>query len=362
MRIFGSTKGKVFIGLATMLTMAVAAAGTALAGWGPQRPTFTWNSPASYITFNSITNNPQYGDERPFYDVRDLNSAAVTDKITVQDNQELILRVYFHNNAAENLNLVARNTRVEMALPSETATNLFSTAYISSNNANPSIVGDTVDFTGERPFKIEYVPGSAQIWTGVLRGNQLSDDIIKEGGALVGYNAIDGNVPGCAQFSGYVTAKVRVKMQPAPVTPVFSCDALNVTTSAGRKVDANVAYTATGGATFKSTTFDWGDGKKDTVNAASASHTYGADGTYTIATTLTFNVGGTDKTAVCSKQVTFTTVQPPVVQPPVVTPGKGVEVVTQLPNTGPGAIAGLFAGVSALAGGAHYLWTRRYGA
>ena len=38
----------------------------AVLAWGPDRPTFTIEQPANYVTFNSITNNPVHGDERNF--------------------------------------------------------------------------------------------------------------------------------------------------------------------------------------------------------------------------------------------------------------------------------------------------------
>ena len=35
-------------------------------GWGPDRRTYTMTTPAKYAVFNSITDNPNYGDERNF--------------------------------------------------------------------------------------------------------------------------------------------------------------------------------------------------------------------------------------------------------------------------------------------------------
>jgi hypothetical protein len=39
--------------------------------WGPNRSTFTIDSPANYVTFNSITDNPNIGDERNFVGIRE---------------------------------------------------------------------------------------------------------------------------------------------------------------------------------------------------------------------------------------------------------------------------------------------------
>lgn len=42
--------------------------------WGPSRDTYTIENPASHNVFNSITDNPDYGDERNFLRVRDSDS------------------------------------------------------------------------------------------------------------------------------------------------------------------------------------------------------------------------------------------------------------------------------------------------
>ena len=329
-------------------------AAIALAGWGPGRPSFTWNSPPNYITFNSFTNNPVAGDERPFFSGK-VSSAPgnVVDLIQVNDNDQLTLRVYFHNNAAANLNLVAKNTKVRISLPKTPSTYTWSSAYISADNANPGIVSDSVDLAGSQPFTVEYIPGSAILQNNVFpNGTPLSDSIVSTG-ALVGYNAIDGNVPGCEQFSGWVTIKIKVKMQ-SIVTPAYACTLLDVKAQPNRKVDAAVNYTTSGGATFKNVTFDWGDGSTPLLTTnTSASYTYAKDGTYSVKATVKFDVSGTEQAATsveCSKQVTFTTpVTPPVVQPP-----------AKLPVTGPGSpAAALFVGVSAFASIFHYLWSGR---
>jgi hypothetical protein len=82
----------------------------ALLAWGPSRPTYTMAHPADHITFDSITDNPNIGDERNFVGARDeSNSNVWYDSIKVQEGHEYLVRMYVHNNAASNLNLVAQN-------------------------------------------------------------------------------------------------------------------------------------------------------------------------------------------------------------------------------------------------------------
>ncbi len=346
MRIFGSKRNKL-IALALLVAVALIPAATAIAGWGPSRPTFTWKKPAKYITFNSITDNPVVGDERPFLSGKVSTSTGnVVDNIHVKDGDVVSLRVFYHNNAMAKLHKVATNTRVKIFLPTVPATRTWATSFIVADNATPKAVSDTVDFSGDDPFTLEYVPGSAQLWNNVFRGATLSDSIVTNTGAQIGYDKIDGNIPGCEQFSGYVTINVKVHSKPK-VTPQYACTLLDVNVHDGRKVDAKIHYTAKDGATFKNVTFNWGDSTSTLTDKTSASHTYAKDDNYNIRAVLKFNVGDTVQEAICSHPISFNTET------------KTVTKVTTLPNTGPGAVAGLFAGASGLAGLGHYVIRRR---
>ena len=60
MKLFNTTVKK----LAFAAAVAIGVLGTtaAVLAWGPSRRTFTMEHPAPYVTFNSITNNPNEGD------------------------------------------------------------------------------------------------------------------------------------------------------------------------------------------------------------------------------------------------------------------------------------------------------------
>src|SRR5579884_2333643 len=103
MRIF--TRKRLSI-LAAALVSGVAATAVVHAAvtFGPSRPTFTWAQPADHITFNSITDNPVWGDERQLLKGRDLNAptSAYATSTQVTDGEDVVLAVYFHNDAASN--------------------------------------------------------------------------------------------------------------------------------------------------------------------------------------------------------------------------------------------------------------------
>jgi hypothetical protein len=62
--------------------------------------------PATYVTFNSITNNPAHGDERNFMQVRESTASNETyaDSIALNPGKEYVVYMYYHNNAAANYN------------------------------------------------------------------------------------------------------------------------------------------------------------------------------------------------------------------------------------------------------------------
>ena len=96
--------------------------------WGPERTTYTNESPAPYATFNSITNNAAVGDERNFVRIGEANSTdPYTDEIEVVPGKEYEVYIYYHNNAASNTNSsgygVATNVRLSSAYPTVLNTN-----------------------------------------------------------------------------------------------------------------------------------------------------------------------------------------------------------------------------------------------
>ncbi len=153
----------------------------------------------------------------------------------------------------------------------------------------------------------------------------------------------------------------------------ISCDLLTANSLGDRKFQFTVKYSATPGATYKSSTFNFGDnGSVYVTDKTSAEYTYKTDGTYTASALLTFMIDGKSQTVTSDNcQVKVSTKTPPNM---CVIPGKESlpanspdcvnEPVVQgkagsLPNTGPGAILGLFIGVSSISAMAYRVWIGR---
>lgn len=78
-------------------------------GWGPERQMFTMSRPAAYVTLNSISDNPNIGDERQFYGVRHVaadckgNDSPWERHEKIADGDHLQFRVYAENSVADSL-------------------------------------------------------------------------------------------------------------------------------------------------------------------------------------------------------------------------------------------------------------------
>lgn len=243
--------------VALLSVVSIAAVSATAIAWGPSRPTYTIEKPADHITFNSITNNPNYGDERTFFDAKpasNTGSGGFKDLTKVSDGQEILVRTYVHNNAAANLNKVATDTKVRISLPGGNEKTMRMFSYVSSPDAQPVEVYDHTDLYGDERFQLEYVPGSAVSYTNAVpSGIKLSDSIVTSG-AKIGYTQADGRVPGCFEYTSIVTIKVKVKMEQK--TPNFTVNKTvakdggswkeNIAVTPGEKINYRIEFKNTG--------------------------------------------------------------------------------------------------------------------
>lgn len=282
---------KRFSAVVAMIAVAIIVPAATFA-WGPDRPTYTVEHPADHITFNSITNNGDYGDERNFVTIKDTantNAGGWVDEISVQNNKEYAVRMYVHNNAHQDLNLVAENVMAKFNLPTYEGKRVQIDGYLSASNATPGTVYDQAVFSSDANFKLDYIEGSATYINNVhTSGIALSDNVIGSG-AQLGYNQMDGKIPGCFQYSGYVTFKVKaVKSDFDVQKTVRLSDSTDksfkesVNAKAGDKVDFQIYFKNTGGTSLNDVVI------KDTLPTGL---------TYVPGTTYLHNANGTRQVA-----------------------------------------------------------------
>lgn len=202
-----------------VLAAAVIIPATVLA-WGPSRDTYTIEHPADHVVFNSITNNPAQGDERNFMQVREATASNTTyaDSISLSAGKEYVIYMYYHNDAASNLNASgvgkAVGSYAKAQIPAVVANgsaNTQAVGYVGATNAQPKEVWDEISFKNATggDIALRYVAGSTTIHNfGKSDGMTMSDNIVTSGAPL-GYDALDGVVPGCNDYAGYVTFRVK---------------------------------------------------------------------------------------------------------------------------------------------------------
>lgn len=196
------------------------------------------------IIFNTIS-DADIGDEKNFVSAIALpknedgtweTSAAKKTwnggNIQVEDGKTYLVRIFAHNNSPMGRNAIAENTKVAFNIPDNPVyttveiedengyvtgeTNAYQiqiNGLISSSNASPDEYWDYVNFNSETPFYLEYIENSALLYNNKIGkgGYILSNNIIdyNNNGILIGYDALDGRIPGCYEYSSYITIQVK---------------------------------------------------------------------------------------------------------------------------------------------------------
>ena len=222
---------------------------------GPERQTYTSANPADHVVFNSITDNPEHGDERNSVLIREAGVGTYVNEMKLQPGKEYEVYSYFHNNAKTSLNTgegkgIARNVRMSAQVPSVVKPGergIVSTS-ITADNAVPKKVWDEAYVTTDSTVSLRYVPASARIHSGGAVNNAvLSDSLFSTNGTFLGYSALNGVLPGCADYAGYVVYKLKVDQPAFTLTKEVANGGQNnwaksVQAQPGSTVDYRISY------------------------------------------------------------------------------------------------------------------------
>ncbi len=163
------------------------------------------------ITFNSITNG-KIGDERNFVGAKlstDTNNVWKADEVTVKDGEVYTVRLYVHNNSPKGMEKIAEGVTATFSLPTTVGKSQTIVGYLNSTNADPVRYWDEVVFNSADDFYLEYVDGSAKYTNAKIGTVSLPNEVIISG-ATLGYDKLDGRIPGCYEYDGQVTIQVKV--------------------------------------------------------------------------------------------------------------------------------------------------------
>lgn len=252
--------------LASMASVAmlglVMAGGAPVNAWGPQRETFTMQNPPDFITFDSITDNPDVGDERNFLRVRDADEQywgedttnGWTDTISnMQEGHTYDVRLYVHNNGIEG-RYIAQDVRAHINLP--TGSDVFGkqfevNGYLYASNAQPQEIWDNIVLKSDKEFHVKVVSSKYynNVRTEATDGFDLGDELINSkgvgSGALLGYDQMNGYITSCLPFSGYVLVKIQPVFAEQPVEEAPSYDIEKAVDKTEVKAGDTLKYTIT---------------------------------------------------------------------------------------------------------------------
>lgn len=211
---------KSVLGVAAVTALAgTALVATNVSAWGDSdggRKTYTVDEVNNgaiddKIVLNSISNNPDL-NELYFVQARAAGSENVwnANDIEVENGKEYIVRLYVHNNNRFGTDMVAKDVFANVNVPTDSGKSITVTGTVSASNATPSKVWDEVVFkSSTNTFHLEYVKGSALIENkGKVSGTQLSDNLVM-GGTTIGFDALNGEIPGCFGYATIVTFRVK---------------------------------------------------------------------------------------------------------------------------------------------------------
>jgi len=208
-------KKTIAIALALFGTLLISA--TVLAGFGPNRPTLVYYDGIpgfDHVTFNSFTDVPNIGDERAFFTgkISGAPSGFYDPMVFLQDGDTVRVRVYIHNNADASLNAsgdgIAEDVVVKIDYDEDSLqTEHVPTAYISSDDADPVSIWDTLNMSAENggKFELEPVIGSGEMTT---NSGTTPIDVLD----LVGNGVNIGDIYGCFEYTAVVAMSFEVNM------------------------------------------------------------------------------------------------------------------------------------------------------
>ena len=229
------------VSVATLSVAAGIAAVSTVYGWGDNaggRPTYSiadinTGKLGDKIVMNSIKDDDsslteaerQAGittpltDEREFIGIRDAatgnqgkNNVWSIGDVNIEEGKTYIVRMYVHNNNPKGVNAIAKDVTAQVDLPNLVSSEARITGFINASNATPSRYWDSLNLKSAdgRRFFLDYIEGSALFENNVWKnGITLSDSLVTSAGVKLGYDKLDGNLPGCYQYSGVVTFKIK---------------------------------------------------------------------------------------------------------------------------------------------------------
>lgn len=171
------------------------------------------------IIFNSVCNNPYVNnnndyDEHHFVVAREAKSSNAweSDTIFVENNHKYEICVRVKNDNPNGINAIAQDTTVFCNISKYYAKTVPVNGCITSSNARPKHYEDQVYFSSRSNFRLDVVKNSIILKNhgiGKNNGVRLGTNIFTQNGAVIGYDSLDGCLPGGDEYTSIIAFKVK---------------------------------------------------------------------------------------------------------------------------------------------------------
>ena len=185
-----------------------------LGNWGPEREVFSIKDKVDHVTFNSVIDNEEIGDERKFVRIGEVGSIEYKKEIIVVPGKAYEVVIYYYNNGNPELNekgvSISRETKFYSSYPDSINKKRPGTikGIITSANAEPKKIWDEVHIStfSDRDVFLDSVKGSVKHHNKYKKQiNNLTEDIFSCNGVIVGLDDLHGFIPAGDEFAGLVT-------------------------------------------------------------------------------------------------------------------------------------------------------------
>ncbi len=309
------------------------------------------NDEPNFVRIRPDINGDENTANNSTYVINDLNSACTSGSI-------YDVWTYLHNDASQNFNpdvgsgsAVAKNVSLLTHAPLGTTSNNFTfSSTISASNA--ATVSDSVELNcGSNNVTLTLVPSTVHVYSMPYGWQNLPDGSVNNptplGSTNAGLSSMgSGNVWGCWDYRTIVVYEVKVTTAPQQIV-MPTCNLMSLENSNGVARIDNIEYTANSATVTGYKILVSSNGTTSTFNLGlnSLPFTYNmtAGNTYNFNAYVVSNLGNVTSSN-CQGVLAVAALTPP----PTPTPPSPTSAPTQLVNTGPGSIIGLFFGTTLL--------------
>ena len=154
------------------------------------------------------------GEQEFLFSKEAVNNGAAYqgDDVVIQGEKGFWILAQVKNDNPDST-VIAEDVRIKFEINKVSDTEYEVSAYLTSSNAEPYKLEDTIRFTSSEKFDLQYVTGSSQVYSHFVDGSQQNTmradgDAVYGDGVLLGYDTTDGKIPG----GEHVTISIEVRV------------------------------------------------------------------------------------------------------------------------------------------------------